>query len=150
MKNQGNIRRWTGPFKISDLLANLNQRPPDKPGVYLVSQRRWTKRPNVECVPLYVGGVTGTSPRFRTRIGDLIADLFGFFGDGGKPQHHSGAVKLNKWCKEEKRRPADLFLGWALTRCHRCAEEQVYDQFAGSSSLLNGNRPKRCTGCSSS
>jgi hypothetical protein len=51
--------------------------------VYLISRKNnWWKRPNdkptKECEPLYVGSTTGKSKRFRTRIGDLIADMFGF------------------------------------------------------------------------
>src|SRR5688572_23416864 len=87
---------WTGPYPISDYLENAisdakewrRRWPPAGGAVYLVSRYAWTGAPTTEAQPLYVGGNTGGSQRFCTRIGDLVADMFGFFdGDTG---HHSG------------------------------------------------------------
>jgi hypothetical protein len=68
---------WTGPFKISDLL-DREERPPEDLGVYLVSRMPWKGEPEPECIPLYVGGTTGKTPRFPSRVGELIADMTGF------------------------------------------------------------------------
>ena len=74
---------WTGPVTINELLDNGVQNvepwPQESDGVYLISEQSWERKPYLECKPLYVGSTTGQSPRFRTRIGDLVADLFGFF-----------------------------------------------------------------------
>jgi hypothetical protein len=37
-----------------------------------------------------VGGNTGGAARFCTRIGDLVADMHGFFGN--ETGHHSGGI----------------------------------------------------------
>jgi hypothetical protein len=57
----------------------------------LVTRRGWRSRPTPKCEPLYVGGITGKSQRFRTRVGDLLADIFGFYnGKHTRIGHHSG------------------------------------------------------------
>ena len=78
--------RWNSPFRVRDLLENcLDYRkqkwPPEDNGIYLVSLNEWKNNPSKSCNPLYVGSTTGKSARFRTRVGDLIADIFGFYSD---------------------------------------------------------------------
>lgn len=98
---------WRGPCKIGDYLDNAITRtpswdklwPPSSNAVYLVSLKRWKKKPTRNCVPLYVGGTTGKSRRFCTRVGDLVADLFGFYVPG-HTGHHSGGQSLHQWCYE--------------------------------------------------
>lgn len=89
--------RWVGPVTIDTLLENgvkgLQPWPPGADGVYLVSKKGWVRRPDRVCNPLYVGSNTGKSMRFRTRIGDLVADIFGFFVEG-ETGHHSGALRF--------------------------------------------------------
>jgi hypothetical protein len=60
--------------------------------VYIVSRRQWSKTPTDAAEPLYVGGNTGGAARFCTRIGDLVADMHGFFGN--ETGHHSGGITL--------------------------------------------------------
>jgi hypothetical protein len=144
--------RWTGPFRIRDLLAKCilegTRRPPERDAIYLVSQRAWRRAPSARCVPLYFGGNTGRSPRFRTRIGDLIADMHGFYCDS--TGHHSGGQSVFKWCQETNVSPGDLFLGWAVAPswCSRCAELDLSYQFQKEGvrllSLLNKVRPPAC------
>lgn len=135
---------WEGPFQIRDLLENsINEEhpwPPASGGIYLVSLNAWELEPTRECEPLYVGGNTGKSDRFCTRIGDLVADIFGFF-DGGTG-HHSGGQSLWKYCRKNGVKPLDLFLGWGVeVSCPRCAEIEAYETLSPE---LNKKRPSRC------
>ena len=131
--------KWIGPFKIDSLLDNCLDEwhpwPPEANAVYLVSQKAWKTRPTGDCIPLYVGSNTGRSPRFRTRVGDLIADMFGFFA------HSSGGQSLYNHCKQERINPKQLYIGWAGCSCMRCAENLLYDYLEPK---LNKVRPSRC------
>jgi hypothetical protein len=150
--------QWTGPFEIKDYLANAIDRttrwkkrwPPDGDAVYLVSRHPWAKRPTDAAEPLYVGGNTGNSPRFCTRVGDLFADMFGFFGETGQG-HHSGGQTLWKWCDANRVHPGDLWLGWTNSGCPRCVESFLFDGFprapkhdTAGLGLRNKIRPPRC------
>lgn len=136
--------QWEGPFTIGDLLeeclASGRNWPPERPGVYVVTQRHWAGEPNWESVILYVGGITGRSNRFITRIGDLIADMHGFFGkDTG---HHSGGRKLYRWCVENQVHPSSLYIAWKTDfPCPRCAEYEVWKELKPQ---LNAIAPPKC------
>lgn len=138
---------WVGPFVIDDLLHNCiaddQSWPPEHGGAYLVSQKAWTNFPTADCSPLYVGGITGRSPRFRTRVGDLLADMFGFFGE--TTGHSSGGQSLNQWSRETRTPPHCLFLGWYLPAsdedCNRCIEKKWHDKLTPR---FNKNRPPDC------
>jgi hypothetical protein len=136
---------WHGPFRVSDLLVNcLNENqdwPPEDRGVYLVSRRSWNGEPDKICEPLYVGSTTGRSPRFCTRVGDLVADMFGFYGT--YTGHSSGGIKLYRFCREQGVHPGDLFLSWYSGEkvCPRCHETRWYDRLQPP---LNGSRPPMC------
>jgi hypothetical protein len=135
---------WVGPFTFDDLLSNcLDEsfpKPPESSSVYLVSRKPWVKRPTYKCIPLYVGSNTGKSPRFRTRIGDLIADAFGFYeGSGG---HSSGGKSLYRYCKENDMNPKQLYIGWLKScGCTRCAEWYYWNSLEPK---LNKIAPPRC------
>lgn len=136
--------QWVGPFKIDELLDHMmesfHERPPEAKGVYLISQRPWNGKPTAKCDPLYVGSTMGKSKRLRTRIGDLIADLFGFFGE--ETGHHSGGVTIYDYCKEHKINPKGLYIGWLKgVGCLRCNVNKVYEKL---NPPLNRNRPFRC------
>ncbi|MCR6733403.1 MAG: hypothetical protein NVV83_04615 [Afipia sp.] len=70
--------KWIGPFQIRDLLefslkgSHIPQ-PPDSGSTYLVSKHSWQTHPSGDSEALYIGGNTGRSARFRTRMGDLLA-----------------------------------------------------------------------------
>lgn len=146
---------WTGPFAIRDLLTrcldDAHPWPPGAQAVYLVSKLPWTGHPTAVASPLYFGGNTGRGQRFCTRVGDLIADMFGFW-DGGSG-HHSGGQSLYKWCKKEGVAPGDLFLAWGTCTpwCGRCSEGKLARDLAPDWSqrshlgLLNRNRPPVCS-----
>lgn len=134
--------KWMDPVTIGVLLDrsfSLTPLIPERKSVYLVSQRAWKAQPTENCIPLYVGSNTGKSPRFRTRIGDLIADLFGFFGSTG---HSTGGQSLRAFCQQNGIHPNALFIGWITEcECNRCAEG---DLFRSLRPQLNKKRPPRC------
>ena len=142
MKNM----EWIGPYRIGQLLKNCLQYrtqawPPDKQGVYVISKGRWKGIPNKGSVPLYVGGNTGKSARFRMRIGDLIADTYGFFKDD-ESGHHSGGISIHNYCKRNKIHPNKLYIGWTKEiDCYRCAEMKAYKNLKPK---LNKNIPAAC------
>jgi hypothetical protein len=135
---------WIGPFTIQQMLDNcLNDafpKPPYSGSVYVVSLDSWFNSPPPQIRPLYIGSNTGTSQRFRTRIGDLLADLFGFFGDKG---HHSGGRSLFSYCQQHQVHPFNLYLAWvASCDCHRCLENELYRDLEPK---LNRKAPPRCS-----
>jgi hypothetical protein len=136
--------RWIGPFQIRSLLEHALDsdgiRPPEHGSSYLVTLYGWSDRPLSDSGILYVGGITGGSARFRTRIGDLIADMFGFFTS--TTGHHSGGQHLNSWCIAEKVHPLDLYLSWVEgATCHRCLEVRMHRTLKPQ---LNRVVPARC------
>lgn len=139
-----NRYRWIGPFQmkqlLGDVIAKELPRPPESGSSYVVTQREWRGHPTTDSIPLYVGGNSGKSNRFRTRIGDLIADTFGFFGGG--TGHHSGGQHLHEWCQENHFNPLHLYVGWVEScACHRCLEIELFHLL---SPTLNRVRPTRC------
>jgi hypothetical protein len=136
--------RWTGPYRAGDLIHAKDQRgvlPRDcDAGIYLVSGKKWVGEPSPRCDPLYVGGLTGDSRRFRTRVGDLLIDLFGFYGE--ETGHSSGGRSLDSHCESEDRARTDLWIGWVEdVPCGRCAEIETYDDLKPR---LNKIRPPWC------
>lgn len=143
---------WSPARRIRELLAGCidsgQPMPPEANAVYLVTRSSWQNAPTPNAEPLYFGGNTGQSARFRTRIGDLIADMHGFYG--AATGHHSGGQSLHAWCLTHREPPGDLYLAWATRRpwCGRCAEVELAAILAPDwehrGSLLNKHRPGRC------
>jgi hypothetical protein len=132
--------RWVGPFQLRKLLENcMDDRqlwPPESKGVYVVTLRPWKGCPRKGPSVLYVGGNTGKSPRFMTRVGDLVADMLGLW------YHHSGGQWLYNYCEQEGFHPLDLYLGWVEgVSCSRCAENEVYQRL---SPKRREKSPARC------
>lgn len=139
-----NDHSWVGPFKIGDLLAHTVDGsiplPPNSRSVYLISRHGWVSRPSKSSSLLYVGGNTGESERFRTRIGDLMANLFGFFSE--ETRRHSGGKRLHEWCKEHQINPLTLYIAWVDgCACHRCLEVDLFQELQP---LLNRATPPAC------
>lgn len=133
---------WVGPFQLDALLRHVDDerwpRPPDRSSVYLISRGCWEQQPDLSCTPLYVGGTTGRTDRFRTRVGELLYHLFGFFVDG----KHSGGESLHSYCVENRVDPLTLYLAWAKTpSCPRCLERAEYERLHP---VLNKVAPPRC------
>jgi hypothetical protein len=137
--------KWVGPFQLRELMDQcLNEdapKPPEAESAYLITKEKWKSEPTNESVPLYVGGNTGKSIRFRTRVGDLIADACGFFNDK-RTGHHSGGQSIYDWCKRNRTHPLDLYIAWIEgTDCHRCLEVRLFEEFKPQ---LNRMRPSGC------
>jgi hypothetical protein len=124
--------KWDGPFVLRQYLtAMLDMQgtwPSLAPGVYVVTMKPWKKHPTSDDGPVYVGG-TGN---LLERIGNFMADVLGFYGEGKDGTswvgRHSGAQSLWKSCHDEKKKVGDLVLGWAPTSipCHWCMERDVF------------------------
>ena len=118
--------KWIGPFQVRKMLEHclddsVVPKALESGSAYLVTRKDWRTAPTHESIPLYVGGNTGEAPRFRTRVGDLLADAFGFFTS--KTGHSSGGTRLHHWCRENSVNPLDLYIAWIDgSGCHRCLE----------------------------
>jgi hypothetical protein len=137
--------KWIGPYTIDNLLEgmmnNTIPKPPESQSVYLISLKPWVTEPTAACDPLYVGSNTGKSKRFRTRVGDLIADAFGFFS--AETGHHSGGQSINAFCMNNSLNFKSLFIGWAeQCECVRCGENNLFESLVPR---LNKNRPSACS-----
>jgi hypothetical protein len=115
--------------------------PSDDGLIYVVTLGEWTDAPTGAASPLYVGGTTGASGRFVTRIGDLLADMHGFFGNSSG--HSSGGQHLYEYAYQHRVRPGDLYLGWMRdpSACRRCEEVEWHDRLKPE---LNRITPPRC------
>jgi hypothetical protein len=137
--------RWVGPFQIRGLLEHCLDdaaipRAPESGSAYLVTRNEWQSNPTAESAPLYVGGNTGTSARFRTRVGDLLADSFGFYTF--ERGHSSGGQHVHRWCRENQVNPLDLYIAWIEgTECHRCLEGRLFRELKPK---LNRSTPSKC------
>jgi hypothetical protein len=137
---------WYGAYRISTLLdaciEDDHEWPPEHLGVYLVSRKPWKGTPTAKCEPLYVGSTTGRAARFCTRVGDLIADMFGFYGS--MTGHSSGGQHLWEWCHQHRVKPGDLYIGWYTLdgMCPRCDENRWFAELKPSLNLKN---PPSCT-----
>lgn len=137
--------KWIGPIQIDELLDNVIDSsipmPPESNSVYLITKEKWEENP-ITAQPLYVGSITSESKRFKVRIGDLIADMFGFYNDFRNMGHHSGGQTLHKYCKAEKINPKRLFIGWVTDiKCGLCSERELYNKLKPK---LNKKVPQYC------
>ena len=76
---------WAGPYQIGSYLANAvrsaDSRPPEAPGVYIISERQWQDMPDLLAVCCTSpGGVRSL------RIGQLFCEMCGFTGDSPKDE----------------------------------------------------------------
>lgn len=135
---------WVGPVSIGKLVDNFNDdevpMPPHEPSVYVVSRAGWNVRPDPAAGILYVGSNTSASALFRRRIGSLVADLLGFYGEDRG--HHSGGRSIHKYCVRNGVDPQNLYIAWQNeVDCARCAENDLYDRLGPP---LNKRRPASC------
>lgn len=139
------MTQWSKPIQIRELLDKCVSEPGLLPPVstssYILTKHNWQGSPASESIPLYVGGNSVNSNRFRTRVGDLIADMFGFYG--GETGHHSGGIFLHEWCQENSVNPLDLYIAWVNNAtCFRCVEIDLY---LNHHPALNKKRPSKCS-----
>ena len=135
---------WHAPHQIGRLLCNTTNEgvefPPNNGTVYVLTRtRRFAQQehglPNV----LYVGGRRAEN-RFRIRIGDLIADMLGFFYEH-RPTRHCAGREVRDWCRSHGIDPSRLYLWWKTGGCPRCGEITAFDDLHPK---LNNRRPPRC------
>ncbi len=139
-----NRARWVGPFRLRDYLERCidprQEWPPETAGVYLVSRDPWTKEPSAACRVLYVGSNPRVPTLFRQRIGYLVKDMLGLWGDVAGS--HSGGISLWKWCFKKRVHPLDLYLGWITgIDCGRSTEADLYARLRPE---LNRKAPAWC------
>lgn len=78
----------------------------------------------------------------RNRIGFLVKDMLGFWGD--EAGSHSGGQSIWNWCFDNRVHPFDLYLGWVVgIECGRCIETDLYTRLQP---LLSRKVPARCPG----
>jgi hypothetical protein len=143
--NQDGRLRWIGPFRLGDYLDGCidptHERPPEAPGVYIVSRDSWSGRPTASCQALYVGANPKRPTYFRQRVGFLVMAMLGFSGDAG--WRHDGGQRCWEWCCEKRIRPTDLYLGWVVgMECVGCVEARLHMLLAPE---LSRKAPTRCS-----
>jgi len=123
---------WEGPHRISDYLGNVAnspwKRPPEGPGVYIVSENPWRDMPTHNDNILYVG----QAAYLRYHVGRLLCDLLGFTSDNSSAeeayQHKGGHSLWSHYCLPRKIEPARLYLGWcSACICVACAETKLLE-----------------------
>jgi len=120
---------WVGPYQISSYLANAvrdpGARPPEAPGLYLLSERPWHDLPESEGGLIYVG----RAAYIRYRIGQLLCEMCGFTSDTAEDEaygHRGGHAIWHRYCLPRKAEPLSLYLAWCSDcRCLDCAETQL-------------------------
>jgi hypothetical protein len=123
---------WEGPHKIIEYLGSVassgEKRPPERPGVYILTANPWRDLPTQKDNILYVG----QAPYLRYQVGRLLSDLLGFTGDDPSPeeayQHKGGHSLWSQFCLPRKIEPGWLYLGWCSTCvCVACAETKLLE-----------------------
>jgi hypothetical protein len=117
---------WSKPIKIRSLIEksikNLsNEIPPEKEGIYIITENEFYGNPDYSCNPRYVG----RSSFLIRRIGSLIADILGFYIKSlyhVKKGHHSGGQTIHSKCIEINKNPLDLYISWKV--CNNSEEEE--------------------------
>jgi len=123
---------WAGPNKIDDFLNSVARnpwkRPPEKAGVYVISEKPWEEVPATADGVLYVG----QAAYLRYQIGRLLCDLLGFTGDNPSAeeayQHKGGHSLWSHYCLPRQIEPANLYMGWCSEcLCIACAETKLLE-----------------------
>jgi hypothetical protein len=131
--------RWSKPIQIKKLILECVELagddptvwPPETASVYIVTHKEWhgeDQQPTTANKPAYVGSNSKNPKLFRRRVGDLIADLFGFCGE--KLGHHAGAMRMHRHFRQLKIPPHDLYIAWAVKLdCTKCLERGLIQTF---------------------
>src|SRR5229473_4059269 len=127
------VERWTGAFQFREYLDRAGgvpevDLPPEVPGVYFITGRRWSGPLCDMAESLYVGkAYAAASGGLRGRLGDFVSSLLGFHGplktSGGR---HNGGITVNLLCRNAARNPLELFLAWFPMP--EASEQQVLDK----------------------
>jgi hypothetical protein len=147
---------WQGPYRLRDwiltFLDGLEKEvdeyyPPEKPGVYAVTMKKWKNRPEEENKALYVG----CSDNLLARIHDLIPMLLGFYESGNNSPKGIGrhpGWKVTQYCINEGIQIGGLFIGWAATEpnpCYGCVEVELVKKLKPKCQKGTSRVSCRCT-----
>lgn len=138
---------WVGPQRLRDYLETVTNVdhiwPPQDTtnSIYVVSLRPWYRTPSKSDHYLWVGGCRDDSSCIFDRISAFVNDALGFYG--GKNSYRSiGGQKVYQWCRDNKVKPLDLFIAWAVdVPCRRCAER---NGIVTLEPICNKIAPPRC------
>jgi hypothetical protein len=137
---------WSVPRELSDFfsdpVAQRDSRAPAEPGLYVLSERRWTaSEPTSQDEVLYVG--QGGNLRFR--IGQLTSEVFGFTGEDPRyagSYYHSGGHRVWHHCVTHEVPVQSLCIAWFTgCRCLDCGEVRLIKQLKPR---LNSRLPETC------
>ena len=135
---------WQGPYKISEYLNSVAQspwkRPPERTGIYVVSEEPWDDLPTEASRILYAG----QAAYLRYQIGRLTCDLLGFTGDDPSAEeayeHKGGHLLWTQYCLPHRIEPSRLFLAWCSECiCTACAETKLLEMM-----VTGPNRVRIC------
>jgi hypothetical protein len=125
-------KQWIGPFRIQEYVRHVVRdrklRPPDAPGLYVLTERSWAGPPAREANVLYVG----QAKYMRYRIGQFLSELVGFTSDDPAReeayQHRGGHQLWHRFCLGRKKEPGDLYLAWCVEpECLDCAQAKLLE-----------------------
>ena len=135
---------WEGPRYLKDWLSqplrNRDQRPPEAPGIYIVTENSWTGTPDVNSGVLYIG----QTRYLRDRVGRLVAEILGFTtetsGYSGSYYHSGGPCLWTDYCLKRNAEPLTLHVGWLLgCKCLNCEESELIKKFHPICNSSSGN-----------
>ena len=125
---------WVGPYQISSYFGNAvrdaDARPPEAPGLYIVSERPWRGMPDGNGGLIYVG----RAAYIRYRIGQLLCEMCGFTSDTTEDEaygHRGGHTIWHRYCLPRKVEPLSLYIAWCSDcTCLDCAEMKLAQMLA--------------------
>lgn len=125
---------WVGPYQISSYLGNAvreaDARPPEAPGLYIVSEHAWRRLPDGDGGLIYVG----RAAYIRYRIGQLLCEMCGFTSETTEDEaygHRGGHAIWHRYCLPRKIEPLSLYIAWCSDcRCLDCAEMKLSQMLA--------------------
>lgn len=77
-----------------------------------------------------------SAPRFRTRIGELVGAMFGFYN--WETTAHPAGAEIYEYCLKESINPKQLWMSWVENcACLRCAERFMYRIYEPKCNLVS-------------
>jgi hypothetical protein len=134
LENQQQMN-WEGPLRIGEVATNT-LRPPEGPGLYIISKEKWSERPDSAAHVIYVG----QAGILRRRAGELVAALLGFSPSGdNRYLHGKGRRIFHELCNSSVAEGAKLFVGWVPLKSGDCIdyeEAKLFRTFHGGGELM--------------
>jgi hypothetical protein len=122
--------------------------PPERPGVYVISEQSWTNAPGLEARVRYVGKASN----LRYSLGQAVAVLLGFGPSGALRYFHGRSRRLfgddpPNGYGSSIAKSKQLYIGWhPLTggECIDCEEAKLFQKFHPTGILSFAKIP-RCS-----